>query len=478
MLYHHLFKAANKKFVNAAVIGTGHFGKAVVTQQKYNEFVKIQVVMDIDLEAAKNTLIDAGLPESDIYYSADVEEAKKLIQNDKYIYTDNIEVIMALDEIEVVCEGTGIPEIGARNAKLAIENKKHVVMINKETDSAVGPILKKMAKENGLVYSPVDGDQHGLLMQMYEWAKLIGLEVISGGKARDGEFVYDEEASTVSIKADGITVHESKTITVSKEDAVYLQMIPEGQAEEYVAKRSDILKDLPGAGAFDLCELTIMANATSLSPETKELSKAPLRITELPVAYCTKENGGIFHNEGVIDMITCFRREDESGMGGGVYLVVKCDNAYSNYILTTKGQIPNYDLSTAVIYRPYHLCGVETSITIAAVGLLGIDTGSVDYKPRYDLVKKAARDIKAGEVFGNDHDYSLEAMIMPAMTMESSNPVPGHLLTNNVAKVDIKKGELITYDKVVKPVDSVLWDLRHLQDKKFLDNYSMQPVEL
>ena len=32
--------------------------------------------------------------------------------------------------------------------------------------------------------------------------------------------------------------------------------------------------------------------------------------------------------------------------------------------------------------------------------LLGIDTGSDDYRPRYDLAKVAARDIKAGEKAG------------------------------------------------------------------------------
>ena len=48
--------------------------------------------------------------------------------------------------IDVVCEGTGvIPEAGAVHAKAALDNGKHVAMVNKETDSAVGPILKRLA---------------------------------------------------------------------------------------------------------------------------------------------------------------------------------------------------------------------------------------------------------------------------------------------------------------------------------------------
>jgi len=468
MIYHHLFRQTNKKNVTAAVIGTGHFGKAIVTQQKYNNFVNVKIVMDKNLDSARNALLDADIKEDIILYCDNATEARNLLENGKYIYTDKLDVILKTKEIDIVCEGTGVPEAGALHAEKAIRNGKHVAMINKETDSAVGPILKKIAEEAGVIYTPVDGDQHGLLMSMYEWAKEIGLTVISGGKARDGEFVYDENSKNVSIEADGLTVHETVNETVSEKNLKYLNMIPEGKSKEYVEKRMEILKDLPGAGSFDLCELTIMANSTNLSPDQKGLHSAPLRITELPVAYCNESNGGVFEREEVIDLITCFRRPDESGMGGGVYLVVRCDNAYSNYILTTKGQIHNYDKSTAVIYRPYHLCGIETSISLASASLLKTSTGSLNYKPRYDLIKFADRDIKAGETLGDDHDLSLKAELAPAKKMNPNNPIPGHLITGNKAKVDIKKGELLTYEKIEKPNGSILWNLRKQQDDLFI----------
>jgi len=469
MIYHHLFEKLRKKdCVQAAVIGAGHFGTAVVTQQKYNKYLKIPIVADKNAELAKSSFIKAEIPETLVVYCNNANDAQKAINDGKYVYTDSADIIMDVDSIDVICEGTGVPEAGAYYAKLSIEKNKHVAMINKEADSVVGPVLKKMAQEKGLVYTPVDGDQHGLLMAMVEWAKLIGLTVISGGKSRDGEFVYDEKAGTVTIEADGITVHETTSIKIDPKDAKYLEMIPEGMSEEYVQKRAEIFKGLPGAGAFDLCELTIMANSTGLVPHVPSTTQAALRITELPIAYCSKKNGGIYDNEGIIDVVTCLRRPDESGMGGGVFMVVRCDNAYSNYILTTKGQIPNYDKSTAVIYRPYHLCGVETSTSIMTAGLLGMDTGSLEYLPRFDLVKKAARDIKAGEVFGNDHDSKTQALILPACKRAEDNPIPGHMLDGNRAKVDIPKGTIITYAMVEAPENSVLWALRQFQDEIFL----------
>ncbi|MBD1381986.1 NAD(P)H-dependent oxidoreductase [Metabacillus arenae] len=469
MIYHHLFdKMRKQEVVHAAIIGAGHFGTAVVTQQNYNQYLKVCIVADTNLDAAKSSFIKAEIPDELIVYTDNAADAQKAIEAGKFIYTDKAEMIMDVQIIDIVGEGTGVPEAGAYFAKLAIEKGKHVAMINKEADSVIGPILKKLAQEKGVVYTPVDGDQHGLLISMVEWAKIVGLTVISAGKARDGEFVYDEKNRSISIEADGITVHEAASVKISEEETKYFEMIPEGKSEEYIQKRSEILSTLPGAGAFDLCELTIMANSTGLTPDCAEMIEATLRITELPVAYCSKKDGGIFKDEGIIDLITCFRRSDEPGMGGGVYMVVRCDNAYSNYILTTKGQIPNYDKSTAVIYRPYHLCGAETSSSLLVAGLLGLDTGSLEYKPRFDLVKKAARDIKAGEIFGNDHDYNITAMIMPASIQDDNNPIPGHMLDGNKAKVDIKKGTIITYGMVETPVDSTLWNLRQLQDETFL----------
>ncbi|TDF98742.1 NAD(P)H-dependent oxidoreductase [Paenibacillus piri] len=471
MIYHHLLdKMRKKECVNAAIIGAGHFGTAVVTQQNYNQYLRVCIVADINLDAAKSSFIKAEIAEELVVYSDNAADAQQAIEAGKFVYTDKAGMIMDVPAIDIVGEGTGIPEAGALYAKLAIDKGKHVAMINKEADSVVGPILKKLAQEKGVVYTPVDGDQHGLLIAMVEWAKLVGLTVISAGKARDGEFVYDEKNRTISIEADGITVHESVSVTISEDEAKYFEFIPEGQSEAYIQKRAEILKSLPGAGAFDLCELTIMANSTDLVPDYAPMHEATLRITELPVAYCSQKNGGIFKEEGVIDVATCFRRPDEAGMGGGVFMVVRCDNAYSNYILTTKGQIPNYDKSTAVIYRPYHLCGVESSSSFMVAGLLGLDTGSLEYKPRFDLVKKAARDIRAGEVFGNDHDYKMTAIILPASKRDDNNPIPAHMLDGNKAKVDIAKGSVITYAMVEAPEHSTLWELRQLQDELFLSD--------
>ncbi|MDR1317459.1 MAG: SAF domain-containing protein [Spirochaetales bacterium] len=471
MIYHHLFNKFRKKDkVAAAVVGAGHYGTAIVTQQKYVNRLCVPIVADANPETAKNAFFKAGIPVENIVYAGDAAEAGKMIAAGKYVYTDNAMLIMDMPGIDVLVEATGVPEAGARYCLAAIEKGKHVAAVSKEMDSCIGPVLRRIAIEKGLVYSPVDGDQPALLMQMVEWARLIGLTVISAGKARDAEFILDEKKRTVSVEADGITVHKDVSVSIPENYIKYFEMIPNapGAAREYITRRLEALKDMPLVGDFDLCELTMMANAVGLHPDVPETSRAPLRITELPIAYCSTKNGGIYKDEGVADIVTNLRRPDEGGMGGGVYMVVRCDNAYSNYILTTKGQIPNYDKSAALIYRPYHLCGVETSSTLLCQGLLNIDTGAQDYIPSFDFVKIAARDIRKGEKLGNDHDTGMSARMVPATKRNPDSAVPAHLITGNAAKVDIRKGQTITYSMIEEPAGSVLWDLRAQQEKMFV----------
>jgi predicted homoserine dehydrogenase-like protein len=470
MVYHHLYaRFAKADEVKVGIIGAGNYGTAIVTQAPYTPRLNVVAVADISLAAARGAYEKGGYDMELVVQVETAEEAQIQISAGRSVYTDKPEIIGEIQVVDIVCESSGVPEASVRYSSQAFKAGKHVAMVTKDCDVAVGPMLKRLAKDAGVIYTPVDGDQHGLLIQFYEWAKSVGLTVLSGGKATDGEFVYDEAAGTVTIKTDKkIHAPYVETITVAEEDRKWLAMIPEGQAAEFVARRKQILARLPQPGAYDLCEITVAANYTGMTPAVDTLVHAALRITEIPIAYAEIANGGLFEQGDTIDLATCLRRPDEAGLGGGVFLVVRCDNAYSNHVLVTKGQIPNYDETAAVIYRPYHLCGVETSTSLLMAGLLGIDTGSDDYLPRYDLVKVAARDIKAGEIFGNDHSPMMTARIIPAVKVEAGNPACAHLLTGNRATVDIPAGTLLTYDMVEEPQGSALWAMRRLQDDTFL----------
>lgn len=469
MIYHHLFeKFAKQNHVKVGLIGGGNYGTAIVTQSLFNQYLTVSVVVDKNIENAKNSYREANIPDEDVCMCDTVSAAREAIEQGKYVVTSSPDIIFQLD-IDVVAEVTGNSEAGAYHAKLALENMKHMVMITKETDSVIGPILHELFKQKGLVYTPVDGDQPAILMQLVEWARLIGLEVISAGKSRDGEYIYDEKEGTVTHPADEKKgIMEPVVVKISPEDAKYLEFIPEGKSEEYLEKRREILSALPQTAGFDYCEIVMIANATGLIPDVEKLHQGSLRVNEVPIVYCSTENGGVFGGEGRIDIMTCLRRKEEATMGGGVYLVVRSNNAYSQNILTTKGLIGNYDNSAAVLCHPYHLCGVESSTSLMCAAMLGVDTGAREYVHSFDLARRAVSDLPAGTLCGNDKDQKMSSFIAPAARRSGTNPIPAHLLNGNKLKVDVKAGSIITYDMVQEPENSILWGFREKQEEFFL----------
>jgi hypothetical protein len=66
-------------------------------------------------------------------------------------------------------------------------------------------------------------------------------------------------------------------------------------SEEYIAHRKRNPGTAAAARAYDLCEMTVAANYTGLAPMVDTLVHAPLRITEIPVAYCHQGAGRHLH---------------------------------------------------------------------------------------------------------------------------------------------------------------------------------------
>ena len=459
MIYHHLFDQVKEmRTVRAGLIGSGHYGTAVITQARYIPLLEIPIIADVNPQAARLAYHHAGATDDDIAVCDNRSDAIRAIESGKSVIVEDPMLLTDMP-IDVIVESTGVPEAGARHAYEAIGHGKHVAMINKETDAVIGPILQHLADKAGVVYTPVDGDQHGLLIGLVLWARSLGLEVLAGGKARNNECIYDPEARTVSCGR--------STVSVNKQDAWALDRIPDGKANRYIAARREILASLPKTSNSDLGEMAVAANGTGLMPDIPELHLPVVRIAEIPEVLCPVEEGGILDTKGAIEIVTCLRQTDAAGLGGGVFIVVSCENDYSRMILTTKGLIPNSRGSTAVIYRPYHLCGVETPISILSAALLNVPTGAASVQPHVDLVAKSNCDLKAGAILGGGHSSDIDAAILPASPIAEGNPLPLYLLTGVRLPRDVAAETLITQEMVDPPAESLLWSLRRQQDAHF-----------
>lgn len=461
MIHPHLFnQISSDKVIHSGVIGTGHFATAIITQAQSMRRLQVSAVADLDVSAAKQAFRLAGVSDEGVRVCESRCAAQQALERGQRVIVQDPLLLMEL-AVDVIVESTGQPEAGARHALAAIDQGKHVIMVNKETDTAIGPILNRLATNADVVYTQVDGDQHGLLIALVQWARELGLEVLCAGKARDSEFIHDPTKRTVAC--------DKQTVHLSDENARWLMPIEPGRAAEFVAARRQCLQELPQIAGFDVSEMVIVANATSLSPDVEALHCPALRTVELPEVLCSAEEGGILSRVGVIDAVTSLHSPVEAGLGGGVFIVVACVNDYSRHILATKGCLTNQRGTAALIYRPYHLCGVETPVTMLCAGLLGVSTGAAkDYAPHFDIIARSRRHLRAGQLFGDDHSPELQALIRPAASVQGKAPLPFHMGRGNPFTVDVPAGTIITAEMVKPLVDSVLWQLRRQQDELFL----------
>jgi predicted homoserine dehydrogenase-like protein len=449
----------SRRPARAAVIGCGSFGSGILAQAAAVPLLELTAVADLDPDVARNACLHAGIPDEALVVCESRQAALQAMETGKQVIAADPMLLMELP-VDVIVEATGHPEAGARHAEAAIRHGRHVAMVNKEADVTVGPILKRLADEAGVVYTAVDGDQHGLLMGLVAWARRLGLEVLCGGKSRDHEVEVDPAAGNLSSEwdADPLTTDHARAFNP----------LPHRGAERCPAARRERLGAGGRIGNWDLVELVIAANATGLVPDLPEgVHCPPLFIREIPRILCPTDMGGILSRRGVIDAVTCLSGPDEAGLGGGVFIVGTTANDAARRVLSRGGVCSNDDGTATLITHPYHLLGVEAINSILAAALLGVATGAVDYQPRFDVFIRATRDLEAGSVIGGDHNPDIEAFIGPAAPLADNRPLPSHLANGNPLACDVARGTVITREMVVAPTDSSLWALRALQDAVF-----------
>ena len=198
--------------------------------------------------------------------------ASDAIRSGKPVATEDAEILSELP-IDVVVEATGNPDIGARVAMRSILARKHIVMLNVETDVVVGPILYKMAQAAGIVYTVSSGDEPGLIAEYYDRYAGLGFEVIAVGKAPSSIGLF----STAYATPDSVA-----------EDAKRLGVNP-----HFLVTFRDATKTM--------IEMACISNYTGLIPDIRGMHGPVAGVNEIPRLFRPKSEGGILNHRGVVD---------------------------------------------------------------------------------------------------------------------------------------------------------------------------------
>ena len=454
MIYTSLFDKSEKKILKAGVIGTGDYATAMITQSITVPRLDVPAISDINIDAAIKAFTLSGIAREDMVIAENYEAAINALESGKRVIAEDPMLLMELP-LEVIVEATGDAEFAAGSASKAIEHGKHVVMVTKETDASIGPVLNRMAKKAGLVYTAADGDQPSLAVGLHNWCKELGLEVICGGKYAENELGVDRDEQL-------ILPRNSEPIPVSAEDINTFDLFPEGPFTETVARRRELLGKAGAIYNFEMSELTIVGNLTGLAPEKERLHHPIVWPEEIPSVLCREEEGGILSGTGVLDLANYILAPNRNGMAGGVFSIVSCATEYSRRILFDK-KVPTNKTGTAfLISRPYHLCGVETVMSALTAGLIGVPTSEGDYKQLFDVCSRTRQALTKGTVIGDPE--VVKNGIQSAKPVIGDNIGPYHLAEGYPLNQDVPADTLLTCAMFDIPESALLWKLRKEQD--------------
>jgi predicted homoserine dehydrogenase-like protein len=455
-----LLESAGNRRVRAALTGAGDFGRSFLFQALRMSRLDVPVVINRTPSRAVNAYMAAGVSPEDVVVCESAQAALGAFESGKHVVVADGDLVKDLP-LDVLVEGTGHPETGALHAMRAVESGWHVVMVSKEVDSVVGPELSARAAAKGRVYTPAEGDQPSLLIGLISWARVLGLKILSAGKSSEYDFVYDPVCQTVT--------SNEKTIPAPGMADLWdpLGMHP----EDLCRQRSRLLSALPQRAVPDLCEMQVVANATGLKPDMPVFHAPIARVIEVPGFFCPTDMGGLLHGTGRLDIFNCLRRTDEASMGGGVFIVVACEDQATWHMLMKKGHPCNRNTRCAMLYHPAHLLGVEAPISVLLAAHLGIPTGAGCPRPVCDLVGRATRDLPAGlvlEMGGHHHTIEgVEGRLVDATPMQPGNPAPFYLMANRRLLRQVGAGSIIPTEAIDLDLGSLLVGLRKAQDERF-----------
>ncbi|MEW5816679.1 MAG: NAD(P)-dependent oxidoreductase [Spirochaetota bacterium] len=411
------------KPIQVALIGAGQMGTEIIAQVGEMVGMRISVVVDLTVEKAMEGY-QASKKKAEIVNAADLKEAEKALKDGKLIATTNYALAVSLPSIEAVIEATGSPEMGAAVALECIRHKKHIIMMNVECDVTVGPLLRQLAENAGVVYSLASGDEPAAIIELCRFAKSLGFRIVAAGKGKNNPL--------------DIYATPDQWLEKAKERKMNCRMLV-----EFVD------------GTKTMVEMTAVSNATGLVPDVRGMHGPRVLVKDLSKVFCRRDQGGILTREGVVDFAI-------GDVHPGVFVVITTDNKKirEGLIQRDMGHGPNY-----LLFRPFHLCSLEVPLTIARAVFYGESSGHSLYRMSSECIAITKKELPANEVLDGIGEYCCRGSIDTAASAREQNLLPLGLAQGSVLKHAVDKGTALSYDMVTMSGNSVLFHLRKLYDK-------------
>jgi predicted homoserine dehydrogenase-like protein len=304
----------------------------------------------------------------------------------------------------VLLEVTGTVEAAAATVLDAFRHRKHVVLVNAELDSLVGPILKAKADEAGVVLTHTDGDEPGVAMTLLRYLRTLGLKIVAAGNIK------------------GMVDHYRN---------------PETQRAFAEKNDQDVRKVTSFADSTKLSmEATVLANATGFKVGRRGMFGPPCNyVREVANLLPAKE----MLETGLVDYAL------GAAPHTGAFVVIHETSPLK------KAQLGYYKLGDGpfyVFYTPFHLPHLQIASTIGRAVIDRDATVAPIAGPVCEVVSVAKRDLKAGERLDGIGGFCTYGLIDNASAARAMNALPIGLSEGCVLRRDLARDAVIGFDDV------------------------------
>lgn len=424
-------RASEGNLIRVGMVGAGFMGRAIALQISRTPGMRLVAIANRHIAEGWRAYLETGVPTEDIYEAESLSELESAIRTGKPVTTEDPLLLCQTDQIDAIIEVTGTVEYSARVVLAAIENHKHVIMMNAELDGTLGPILKVYADRAGVVISNADGDQPGVTMNLYRFVKGIGVTPVLCGNIKG---LHDPYRNPATQKSFAERWGQNPSMVTSFADGTKIsfeQAVIANATGMHVARRG-MLGPIVPAG-------TLLKDA----------------IKAFPLSDLLADPGWVDYLVG-------------AEPAPGVFVLGTCaDIRQQRYLdLYKLGQGPLY-----CFYTPYHLCHFEVPNTVARAVLFGDAAIAPKDGPCVEVVAVAKTSLVAGQALDGLGEYLTYGLAENSDVVHADGLLPIGLAMGCRLVRDIPRDRVLRFDDVVLPTGR-LCDTLWAEQKAYFDQTS------
>jgi predicted homoserine dehydrogenase-like protein len=172
--------------------------------------------------------------------------------------------------------------------------------------------------------------------------------------------------------------------------------------------------------------------------------------------------GGQMAADGLVEVVSSLERDGRPvfrDLRWGVYVVLRAESDYAAACFRQYGLPTDTTGRYAAMYKPFHLIGLELSISVLSVALRGEPTGSTRAW-RGDAVAVAKRALAAGDRLDGEGGYTVFGKALPASRSRALGALPIGLAHGVRLARPVAEGSVLTFADVEIDMDAPVMALR------------------